>query len=73
MGFGVLLLIIIAAAVLFDGGAFLERFRNSRDNSGSENPSKPLQILDTRLARGEIDLDEYNQIRSQLESTEVSA
>lgn len=70
MGFGLLLIIIVAFVLLFDGGAFIKRFLSTTDISKSEDISNPRKILDARLTRGEIDLDEYKNIRKHLEETE---
>ena len=71
MGFSLLLGIFITLGILFDGGAVIKRLLNSRDTAGSDQAGVPREILDTRLARGEIDLDEYRNIRNQVERTEV--
>ncbi len=36
--------------------------------SAAEPPEKPLEILDRRLASGEIDIETYEQLRSKLSS-----
>ena len=39
---------------------------SSSENSGS-NQESPMEILDKRLARGEIDAVEYKRLREELE------
>lgn len=72
MTLGVLFLLLLVVGiplVLLGGGALL--FMN-RSDSGSGGHSRrsgdtPRTILDQRLARGEIDLDEYQRILSETE------
>ena len=71
MGIGLLLIIAVALALLFDNGAFIKRFLSNTDISRSDGQNTPRQILDVRLARGEIGPEEYESIRRQLETTEV--
>ena len=41
--------------------------RRRRDGAGDDNRRAPLEILDERLARGEIDQREYEDRRRTLE------
>jgi uncharacterized membrane protein len=71
MGFGLILIIIVSVVLLYDGGAVLKRLLGSTDGSRSYKHTESHKILDERLAKGEIDLEEYQEIRSQLENREV--
>lgn len=71
MGIGLLLIIVVAFVLLFDGGAFIKRYLSNPDITRSDGQNTPRQILDARLARGEVGLEEYESIRRQLETTEV--
>ncbi|MDF1515920.1 MAG: hypothetical protein P1S60_19080 [Anaerolineae bacterium] len=72
MGFGLLLIIIVAVVMLLDGGATIKRLVSNTDSSGLELVNHPREILDTRLARGEIDVEEYQSLRKTLENMEVN-
>ena len=69
MGLGLLLIIIVAIVLLYDGGAVFQRLTGN--NEVSKDVENPQQVLDVRLARGEIDLEEYQNIRSHLENWKV--
>ena len=72
MGYGwivmvVLWILLLAALVWFV--AWLVMGQRGRSSSGRVQPpgqETPLEILDRRLATGEIDVDEYQKVRSQL-------
>jgi uncharacterized membrane protein len=69
LGFGLLLLLLVGGAVaLVFGGA--ERLRGTGSFRASEELGRrtPRELLDERLALGEIDRDEYKAIRARLES-----
>ena len=58
-----LVLVVWAAALLFPRG------RSAQGPDRSELPSRdddPLVILDRRLARGEIDVETYDELRRRL-------
>jgi uncharacterized membrane protein len=65
---GLLLIGGVVAALLVGGGAFL------RNQGGNANPPEESQqasareVLDRRLARGEINREEYEILRDQIES-----
>lgn len=69
LGLGLLLLLLVGGAVaLVFGGA--EQLRGTGSYRPSEEPGRrtPRELLDERLARGEIDRDEYEAIRARLGS-----
>ncbi len=51
--------IVWAVANLFPG-------RGSSEPTSAERPERPDEILDRRLARGEIDSSTYDELRSKL-------
>lgn len=74
MGFGligsllVLVLIFVAgAALLRQGGAFFSG-QGSTGNSAAGSFRDANQILDERYARGEINREEYQQIKTDLQN-----
>lgn len=69
-GFWGMILFWGAFLALLIGGAIV-LFRQTARPSPSPRTSGPTarQILDQRLARGEIDQDEYNAIRAQIEKS----
>ena len=69
IGLGLLLIIIVAIVLLYDGSGIFQRLTDN--NEVSKNGENPQQILDARLARGEIDVEEYQTIRSHLNNSEV--
>lgn len=66
-GFGMMLIVLLAVALIVVGVVFLVR-----SSSGGERPaprperSRALEILDERFARGEIDREEYEERRRTL-------
>lgn len=66
MGFGLIWLIVIVAAV-----AYLMGWRPENLNLGGPRERRdertPLQILKERYARGEVTKDEYDRMRAELE------
>lgn len=56
----VFLLLAILAAMVWRG------FRDRRDGNSAADRTDSLEILKLRLARGEITIDEYNNLRSIL-------
>lgn len=70
LGFSLLVLLFVGGLILaLTGGqsALLDRLQASPD-ARSQRQAAPRQILDERLARGEIDKDEYEAIRARLDS-----
>ena len=63
-GFGFLLMIAVWAAVIA-GAVFLIRLVVGNRGSGPASRS-PLEILEERYARGEIDREEFEQKRGDL-------
>ncbi len=55
-------LLTIALLLLLLGGLILVLFRFFR-----KPPSRPLEVLKERYARGEISRDEYQQVRRDIE------
>lgn len=52
-------LVVFAVVALFRGGT-------KTSDSGSEGPADPRQILDERLARGDIQVEEYQARKDAL-------
>jgi len=69
MGFGLIGLLLLGGLViaLLVGGSGLLRQFPSPGPSGREAGRTPRQVLDERLARGEISREEYEAIRSALQ------
>ncbi|MGD2104937.1 MAG: SHOCT domain-containing protein [Anaerolineae bacterium] len=70
IGLSLLVLVVLGGLVLalIGGGSRLLTSRHDIPAAGPGSYATPRQILDERLARGEIDRDEYEAIRAQLES-----
>jgi uncharacterized membrane protein len=70
LGFGLLVLLVVGGVALglALGGAGWLRQTGADRPSNELLQSTPRGLLDRRLARGEIDQDEYEAIRAQLES-----
>ena len=64
MGFGLIVPLLIIGVV-----AYVLGWRPQFPNQGTshENQSTPLEILKNRYARGEIDQEEYQKMRRDLE------
>jgi uncharacterized membrane protein len=70
VGFGFLVLLMVGGVVValaLGGAGWLSRTGAHRASNEQRQPT-PRELLDRRLARGEIDQDEYEAIRAQLES-----
>ncbi len=69
MGFGFLgMLLFWGVLLLLVGGAILVLRQTAGVRSlGEERRAAARQILDERLARGEINREEYDAVRAQLE------
>jgi uncharacterized membrane protein len=70
MGFGFLVLLLTGSAALAValGGSKWPRQTAGFRPSGEQPRSTPRDLLDERLARGEIGQQEYEAIRARLES-----
>lgn len=55
--------LVIYAAIMIVRGTR----RNNKDDSGSQSRETPLDILNRRYAGGEINKEEYEQIKKDLE------
>jgi uncharacterized membrane protein len=67
-GFGFLVLLVADGAVLALALGGTESLRRvGTDCSANERRPTPRELVDQRLARGEIDQDEYQAIRARLE------
>ncbi len=65
--FLVIVLVVAIAALLLSMSRRRDESRRDLDaGRGSTNPSRALGILDERLARGDIDVDEYTSRRNVL-------
>jgi uncharacterized membrane protein len=69
MGFGLIGLLLLGGVViaLLIGGASLLRQFSGPGPSGKESERTARRLLDERLARGEVTLEEYEAIRATLE------
>jgi putative membrane protein len=70
MGFGgpiLWILIIVAIALLVPW--LRSQGTGSRPSADDDHPNRALEILEERYARGEIDRDEFDQRRRDLEDT----
>ncbi len=78
-GGGFLWLLILGALII--GGVWLVRSSKGGGSSGSQpaqpqqmqqpQSQSPIEILEIRYAKGEIDRDEYEEKRRTLESTSI--
>jgi hypothetical protein len=70
MGFGLLGLLLLGGVLvaLLAGGAALLRQTGGFDLPGGKRQPTAREVLDKRLARGEISSEEYEAIRAQIES-----
>jgi putative membrane protein len=70
MGFGFLWLLVLGGAlvaVLLGGAGLLSRKGSNSQWLGGQRQPTARQILDERFARGEINAEEYETVRAQLE------
>lgn len=67
MGLGLLLIVVVAVVLLAGGGKNIMRWFDDQNSQVGGVSRDARQILDTRLARGEINSEEYNALREQLE------
>jgi putative membrane protein len=68
---GWVLMIVFGTALLALIAWAIARFTPSRNDDVPEplrSTDEPVEILDRRLARGEIDVETYEQLRSKLSS-----
>jgi putative membrane protein len=67
-GFGIVFMILFWGLIIFGIVAIVKWLAGTSANAGGALPPKSArQILDERYARGEIDRDEYEQKRRDLE------
>jgi uncharacterized membrane protein len=70
LGFGFLVLLVVggvALALALGGAGWLSQ-AGVHTASDEQRQSTPRELLDRRLAQGEINQEEYEAIRAQLES-----
>lgn len=65
---GLLLLGGVIVALLVGGGAFLRNQGSNTNPPEERQGASAREVLDRRLARGEISREEYESIRDQIES-----
>ena len=65
---GLLLAGGIVVALLVGGGALLRNQGGDTDGPDEDQGASAREMLDRRLARGEISREEYETIRDQIES-----
>lgn len=66
MGLGLLLAIVLVIVILYDGGALFKRLFSAADKDTDTHES-PGEILDRRLAIGEITQEEYDSLQEKLD------
>ena len=70
MGFGLLVLLVLGGgliAVLVGGAGLASRAGALGQSASGPRQPKARQVLDERLARGEIGPEEYKALREQIE------
>ncbi len=69
IGLGLLMLLLFGGFLLalVGGGSALLDGAGQRLGNQNERHTTPRHILDARLARGEISLDEYEALRTRIE------
>jgi len=68
MGFiGWVFMILFWALILLGIGALTKRISSTTTGTSGSSPERPLDILKKRYARGEIDRDEFEQKKRDLE------
>ena len=70
MGFGAIGMVLfwgVVIALVAGGVALLVRQAGSLSRSAAKHQPTALQILDERLARGDISSAEYDELRAKLE------
>jgi len=70
IAFSLLILLLLGGIVLVlvGGGSSLSQRPSHGVPSRGDRRTRPREILDERLARGKIDRDEYEAIRTRLEN-----
>lgn len=68
MGLVMLLVVGLPLVLLVGGGAAVVRLLTNQSVLHPQGQHNPRQILDARLASGEIDHEEYDTLRSRLEA-----
>lgn len=64
-GYGWILMIILTIMILAGFAAITFALARGRRDTPMTNGSHPLRLLDERLARGEVDIDEYQRRRDR--------
>ncbi len=73
-GFGILYWILILVLVVAAAGFILRGFGGStRSDPSSSRDKSPLEILETRYARGEIEHDEFERRKRDLQDRNTSS
>ena len=70
---GVLGMIVFWSVLLWALWYFLSAVLHRRPPNDGERPDDPKRILDERLARGEIDADEYRHLRDLMAERDGSS
>lgn len=70
IAFSLVILVLLGGIVLavVGGGSSLSQRSSHEATFRDDQRTTPREILDKRLARGEIDRDEYEAIRARLEN-----
>jgi len=58
--------IIMAAVIIFALYGLIVLLRRSDSGTTAVKPSNPLDLLKERLAKGEIDISEFNRIKDEI-------
>lgn len=69
MGLGMLLIIGLPLVLLLGGGAYFVSWLSHQDTGYRADQDTPQQILDKRLASGEINIEEYDTLRRRLDTS----
>lgn len=65
-GYGWIMMVILTIMILAGFAAIMFALVRGRRDIPMTNGSHPLHLLDERLARGEVDIDEYQRRRAIL-------
>ena len=66
-GFGLIFMILFWALIILVVIAIVKWLMGASGDKGSQSPKSARQILEERYARGEIDREEFDQKRRDLE------
>lgn len=67
MGFGLIFMILFWGLIIFGVIAIIKWLAGASGKAGTAAPKSARQVLDERYARGEIDREEFEQKKRDLE------